>query len=149
MIGPSVGMLFPGLGLDPVDVTCLKSLILKCTGWKEIQMHPEPGLQEAGNVEETGVLAVRTTSWVSKGQCGFPLVQTMKSPEVFSLETWTELTSPTHLVLDTTRESVCPQLLIGISKPQIQATLVMAQDGLQMMGLKMRNKCASVTCSWR
>ena len=38
---------------------------------------------------------------------------------------------------------------LDVSKPQIQATLVTAQDRLQMIGLEMRSRCSSVTCSCR
>lgn len=40
-------------------------------------------------------------------------------------------------------------VIIDVSKLQIQATLVTAQDRLQMMGLEMRNRCATVICSCR
>ena len=52
VIGPSVGMLSPGLGLGPGDVTCLRFLLLNHSEWKKIQRHPESGLQGARNVEE-------------------------------------------------------------------------------------------------
>lgn len=115
-----------------------------------------PGSKECGGGciwSLKGVLAAVRSSkgepGFPRGQCGFPLVQTLKSPTVSSFETWTELVSSIRLVLHATRESVCPQLLLDFSKPQIQAILVMARDRLQIIGLEMRNRCTLVTCSCR
>ena len=55
MIGPSVGMLLPWLGLGPVDVTCLKFLLLQGSRGTKTLVYPEPGLQGARNVEEDAV----------------------------------------------------------------------------------------------
>lgn len=73
VIGPSIGMLSPGLG--PGDVTCLRFLLLNHSGWKKIQRHREPGLRGARNVEEKAfglLLGALATVRAAKREAGFP-----------------------------------------------------------------------------
>lgn len=75
MIGPSIGMLSPGLGLGPGDITCLRFLLLNHSGWKKIQRHPEPGLRGARNVQEKAfglLLGALAAVRAAKREAGFP-----------------------------------------------------------------------------